>query len=260
MALRLAVDFVLPPAPDLTRLDAWLNGVLQLDLAPPAAAGSRTPEQIQVATARAWLQRALRLARLLWQVARVPVFDLPAIIGCRPDQARPGGWQAQVSLARIDEMPYAVYDIAVSGALGLIAWAAERDVDAAHLDNFYDLIEQRVSARLRPLWPLWPQAKSTLPVLRVAHQMSIPFSHLGAGSFQLGWGQRAQRIDRSVTGRDPFIAATVCANKAMTAKWLRQAGLPAPVHKVVKGLPAALKAAAEIGWPVVCQTDRRRAR
>ena len=58
-------------------------------------------------------------------------------------------------------------------------------------------------------------------------------------------------MDRSVTGRDPFIAARVCASKATTAKWLRQAGLPAPVHRLVNGLPAALKVAAEIGWPVV---------
>lgn len=112
----------------------------------------------------------------------MPVFDSPAIIGCRPDQTRPGVWHAQLSLARIDEMPDAVYDIALGGALRLIAWAAERSVDAAHLDAFYDLVEQRVSARLRSLWP---QGKSTLPILRVAHQMSIPFTHLGAGLFQL---------------------------------------------------------------------------
>ncbi|MBE0549840.1 MAG: AMP-binding protein [Rubrivivax sp.] len=255
LSLPAAVSFSLPPRLDLEQLDAWLCGVLHIDVPDmPGAEGlpQRGPEQ----SARAWVQRVLLLTRLLLQAARIPVFDAPQLSACFAGPSGSDTWHAHVSFARVEEMPHVAYDIAYQGALHLCAWATANAVDARNLQAFYALAQQRVAS---DLGSMMPPGKSTLPVLRAAHRKSIPFTHLGAGVFQLGWGCRAQRMDRSVTGRDAAIGARLCANKALTATLLRKAGLPAPVHKVVTNLQAALQAAHQIGWPVVVKpVDRER--
>ena len=101
--------------------------------------------------------------------------------------------------------------------------------------------------------------QSTLPVLRAAWQSDVPFIHLGGGIFQLGWGARARRIDRSTTDGDPATAAKLAQNKIWTASLLRNAGLPTPQHQVVTTLEAARLAVQRLGWPVVLKpADRDR--
>ena len=243
LSLPARLSFQLPADLNLARLDTWLCDTLGLDR--PNSPGTNTDADDP---ARAWLQRALLLTRLLLQALRVPVFDTPQILSCRPSPAGGDCWQAQVTFARIDEMPTATYQVAFNGALQLNTWALARPVDDTRLQAFYALAESLVLARLRPTLPF---GKSSLPLLRVAHARSIPFMHLGYGVFQLGWGARAQRMDRSATGRDPIVGARLCADKAATAALLRKAGLPAPVHKVVTTRQAAQRAARSLGWPVV---------
>lgn len=247
---------VRPPSwPDLARLDSWLGGLLGLDVSDEPAAVAM-PKSDSRRLADAWLRRTLRLTRLLLQGARLPVFDEPRAIACRPDESRDGIWHARVAFPLVEELPNAAYGVAFKGAVHLNQWAMSRPVDAQNIQAFYALAEERVTTRLLPILRL---GKSTLPVLRVAHRRSIPFTHLGAGVFQLGWGCKAQRMDRSVTGRDSAIGARLCGNKALTAALLRRAGLPAPVHRVVTDVPAAAAAAHRIGWPVVVKpADRER--
>ena len=247
LSRRISISFQPPPTPDLERLDGWLCGVLGLDVQKVACAeGSPRPDGEQLA--HAWLHRILSLAELLLQGAGIPVFDASQIVACHPDKFRNDTWNARVSFALVEEMPPAAYDIAFQGALRLNAWAIARPVNEQNLQAFYSLMDERVTSKLRRMLPL---GKSTLPVLRAAHRKSIPFTHLGGGVFQLGWGCKAQRISRSVTGRDSAIGALLSANKAITAMLLRKAGLPAPVHVVAANLQAAMKAAHQIGWPVV---------
>jgi D-alanine-D-alanine ligase-like ATP-grasp enzyme len=258
LSLFATLSFRVPPRPDFEQLDAWLSGVLHLDVPerPDAPGAEGSPQQGPESLARAWLQRVLLLTRLLLQAARIPVFDATRVITCRPDPTNGDAWRARVSFARVEEMSNAAYEVAFKGSRHLNAWAMAHPVDAQNLQAFYALAQERVTAKLRPMLPL---GKSTLPVLREAYRKSIPFTHLGAGVFQLGWGCRAQRMDRSVTGRDSAIGARLCADKALTAMLLRKAGLPAPVHKVVANLPAAMRAARQIGWPVVVKpADRER--
>jgi D-alanine-D-alanine ligase-like ATP-grasp enzyme len=247
LSLTALISFRVPPRADLAAVDAWLSGVLHLDTAGPPtveADGERGP----AALARSWLHRVLLLARLLLQGGRLPVFDALRIVACDPEPGRDDAWRARVGLARIDELPASAYDLALRGAIWLCTWALTHAVDSANVQDFYAQAEQRVTSKLRPLLS---GGKSTLPVLAAAHRQSIPFAHLGGGVFQLGWGVRAQRVTRSVTGRDSVIGAKLCADKALTATLLRNAGLPAPVHQVVDSAAAATQAARRIGWPVV---------
>jgi cyanophycin synthetase len=249
LSVTAMIGFRVPQQAELTVLDAWLSGVLNLDIANPAEVDSAAVAQREPATlARSWLHRSLLLTRWLLLGGRVPVFDTPRIVACDTQPGLDGVWKARVAFARIDELPGAAYDLALKGALRLCAWVLVHRIDTKNLQDFYALAEARVISKLLKMFDA---GKSTLPLLAAAYHKSIPFVHLGGGVFQLGWGVRGQRIARSVTGRDSALGARLCADKALTAALLRKAGLPAPVHWVVNSAAAAKQAALHLGWPVV---------
>ena len=241
--------FTLPPAIDLPALDRWLSQILQVpvEAIDPAPGGSPSPASAQQEAARQWLWRALLLARQLLQASRIPVFDQPQILALGGPDPATGRWQARVGLALVDLLPGALYSEALAAALGLCERAVSQDLTAASLEGCYDQA-QRVVDRLTRLMP---PGKSTLPLLRAAHDKGIPFIHLGGGIFQLGWGSKAHRIDRSATELDSAIGARLAQNKALSARLLQGAGLPAPQHQVVADAANALAAAQQLGWPVV---------
>lgn len=250
---RASIRFVPPTRPDLARLDGWLQDTLGLALAdvdaspwPAGAAVDGTPAATQ-ALAEAWMRRALLLARWLWQAARIPILDAPRLVHCQrgPDT---GPWQAQLVLAHVEEMPEQAYGLGIDAALALNTWAMARTPDTATLQAFFRRVDEAALQRLKPMLRV---GSSTLPVLRAAHRLSIPFLHLGVGVFQLGWGHRARRIERSVVGLDSFMGARLSRDKAAAAALLRRAGLPAPVHHNTRSVDEALAAARRLGWPVV---------
>ncbi|MDP3759233.1 MAG: AMP-binding protein [Ramlibacter sp.] len=251
------IAFDVPEQVDLRRLDAWLAGALQIDLAAtkepaplsgPVGAGS--------SRAWPWLSRCLLLARALLQAARIPVFDPPEIKSIEPMGGASKGWQGQVALARIDHLPRAAYETAINAAFRLGAWANEHELNDENLKDFYTLIEEPIVA---PLSRMLLTGKSSMPVLQAAHAKGVPFRHLGLGVFQLGWGARARRIDRSTTVLDSAMGAKLAQDKVATGGLLRSAGLPAAVHAVAATYDAACRAARRIGWPVVVKPiDRDR--
>lgn len=255
LSFTAAIEFAVPAQPDFQRLDAWLVEVLHLNMAGAGVFAGLT-QTVSNESALSWLHRALLLGRYLLQAGRIPVFDDPSILGCESVSGDGQRWRAEVSFPRIEELSTAAYNIALKAALHLNAWAFSREASFDNLQAFYAFMEKEVVPRLQPHWKA---GKSTIPVLRAAHQLSIPFTHLGAGVFQLGWGSKALRIDRSVTGRDSAIGSKMANDKALSAVLLRKAGLPAPSHRVVTDLKAALDAAHRMGWPVVVKpADRER--
>lgn len=250
-----AIGFAVPAQPDFPRLDEWLVGVLHFNMKSTAVFAGLT-QTVANEPALSWLHRALLLGRYLLQAGRIPVFDEPSIFGCESVPGDGNRWRAEVSFARIEELSTAAYDIALKAAFHLNVWAIAREANLENVQAYYTFMEKDVVPRLRRLWKA---GKSTLPVLRAAHQLCIPFTHLGAGVFQLGWGSKARRIDRSVTGDVSAIGAKLANDKALTASLLRRACLPSPVHAVVSDLRGALNAAHQLGWPVVVKpADRER--
>ncbi|MCX7251881.1 MAG: AMP-binding protein [Burkholderiales bacterium] len=241
--------FTLPAAVDLPALDGWLMRVLQtpIEAIDPAASCSQSPPSAPQERAGQWLWRALLLARQLLQASRIPVFDPPQIISLNGPDAETGRWQARVALALVQQLPVSAYSEALTAALGLCDLAASQTLTEASLQGFYDEAS-RVIGRLTRLMP---PGKSTLPLLQAAHDQGIPFIHLGGGVFQLGWGSKSHRIDRSATELDSAIGARLAQNKALTARLLQGAGLPAPQHQVVTDADTALATAQRLGWPVV---------
>ena len=254
---RFEQAFTLPAAIDLPALDRWLSQILQgpVEAIDPAAGGSQPPASAQQEEARQWLWRALLLARELLQASRIPVFDPPQILALGGPEPETSRRQARVGLALVDLLPGALYSEALAAALRLCERATSQPLTEASLEGCYDEAQGVIGRLTR----LMPPGKSTLPLLRVAHDKGIPFLHLGGGIFQLGWGSKSHRIDRSATELDSAIGARLAQNKALSARLLQGAGLPAPEQLVVGDATMALAAARQLGWPVVLKPlDRDR--
>jgi cyanophycin synthetase len=100
---------------------------------------------------------------------------------------------------------------------------------------------------------------STISILRAAFLANVPISHLGQGVYQLGWGSKRRLSDRSTSDLDTAVGLKVSHNKHTTARILRKAGLPAPVHELVFSREAAIEAARRIGFPLVVKpADKER--
>ena len=253
LARPLGFRFRAPDNPQLEQLDAWLASVFEL--APvPAVGGDISPGS--QAAVEAWLQRVLLLALELLQALGVPAFDEPRILALQRDRESADGWRAGLAFAEVSLLPLAAYQACLRTAARACAWAADHPVSDAHRATLFAVIETQL---LQPLRGVLPVGKSTLPVLRAAYLAGIPFIHLGAGVFQLGWGSGSRRLERSTTDRDSAIGLRLSHSKVATAGLLAQAGLPVPRHEVVPSLERAREVARSLGWPVVVKPlDRDR--
>lgn len=81
-----------------------------------------------------------------------------------------------------------------------------------------------------------------IPVLRLDPRRSL---------VQLGHGKYQKRIWATVTSRTANIAVDVASNKELTNRLLHEVGIPVPRSIVVSDVDSAVRAARQIGYPVV---------
>lgn len=252
LTLRLELIFHLPAHIDLSRLDYYLEKLAaappDLDLGfLPFVADNKIPAPVS------WLLRVLRMAHLALLVARLPVFDAPKVLRCIPTKSDGsnqalGAWSAVLAIAHVDEVSPAVYSAVLKASMKFCESAAEQ---VPGPESVQTITQRFLSEVLSPLKAFSFPGKSTLMVLREAYKRGIPFMHLGAGCYQLGWGHHAVWLDRSTIERDSAIGSKMTQAKDLTASLLRRAGLPAPQHMIVGSVEQAADAAARLGWPVV---------
>lgn len=234
-----------PAEIDLPGVDAWLQSVLGIELSP---CEFPTPKQPYAAAVAGMAWRCLLLIRSLLQAGNIPAFDVGSILRLNPKKENPSQWEVLVNVASIEQISDACYVIVTDGAAKTLRWVLGRNITPQNIERLYGIIEKQV---LGPLKKMEIPGKSRIPILRVAHQMDIPFRHLGAGIYQLGWGNKARRMDRSTTEMDSALGSRLAQHKVLSANLLRMAGLPAPVHLVATTMEDAARAARQIGWPVV---------
>lgn len=231
---------------DLARLDGDLHHIFSLATepcrCPPSLAGDAG------ATAAAELVwRGMLLAREFLQAAGVPVFD-PGAVARAEGGAEASPWRVRFAIPAIDHIDADCYRLAYGQGTRMVEQLAAASLPPDQVERLRAIAQKQVIEALRRRTL---SGKSTIPVLRAAHAMDIPFLHLGGGVYQLGWGSRARKVDRSTVDADSAIGSRLTQNKVWTAGALRMAGLPAPVHGVVGSAKAALRVAHEIGFPVV---------
>ncbi len=246
---RFAISVTPHPQPDIGRVDEWLQFAFAFDpgnllVHSKVTLSGQNPRTIVAGQ----LVRALALARYLLEAARAPVFDAPSLLGIEPDNNRPGNWVATVQIAKVERPPAKCYSLALQESVRIVQWMALIAPDPQARANLFAAVEKRI---VRPIANQISGGKSTLPVLRAAHELDIPFTQLGAGVYQLGWGSQSRQVDRSTTDTDSAIGAKLSLNKVWTASLLRMAGLPAPTHGLATTPEQALELARNIGRAVV---------
>ncbi len=89
-------------------------------------------------------------------------------------------------------------------------------------------------------------------IINAARRRGIPVSIIDhhKGVIELGNGTHRRRINGSSTSCSSEIAGHLCRDKALTNRFLREAGLPAPESHPVRDAEMAVQIAREIGYPV----------
>ena len=93
---------------------------------------------------------------------------------------------------------------------------------------------------------------STSPLVAAARRRGIPTYRLDSDSLvQLGDGVHQQRVCTAMTSRTSRIAVDVSADKHLVSQQWARIGIPVATGRLVHDEDDAVRAAQEIGWPVV---------
>ncbi len=236
---------------NVVSLDKWLKSALEIDVKPCVCLLTEPDLATGSASVIDLVHRCMLTIQNLFQAAGIPAFDPGAILSIERDRIKPSRWQVVVALANIDETDETTeicYRLAVDGALKIVQTILSGTTDPQQIKQLYGDIEDQA---IRPLRNIIVSGKSTIPLLRAAHHKGIPFFHIGGGVYQLGWGCKARRLDRSICENDSLIGAKFAQDKILTAALLRMAGLPAPDHGIAQSEDDALRLFRRFGCPVV---------
>lgn len=203
---------------------------------------------------------AITAAHALAHAARLPLFGSVEVLapGAAPDagglrdEATQGAATASFSVPVIDASSEKDWRLLLRSGGRVASWIRRHRGYSpdrpAHRRAFFAFVSEELEA-LSAATSF--RGKSTYHILRACHDAGIPVCHVAGSVFQLGWGARGRRIDRSICDGDQFIAARLTHNKTMTAQLLRRVGLPAAEHIAISDPASARKAAEVLGWPVV---------
>lgn len=246
-SLRTSLEFIVPPNVDLARLDTELRERFGIDTLPPDSRIARALNDAE-RSAQSFAWQAMALALELLNAIRIPCFARGVLLDLTTlDAAR--------SLYRASFLFPVVEGVSVDWIVRCMAQARQLLVELtspaltdtaaqALLDNLHESFVEECRKHIYG-------GEATIPVLKTAFGQGVPFLHLGAGIYQLGWGKHRRLSDRSASDLDAAIAVRATQNKVACAQILRQAGLPAPVHGLAASVDDAIVLAEKIGFPVV---------
>jgi cyanophycin synthetase len=246
-----------PATLDVARVDVWLTDFLAIKVPAVEALSDAQNRGMHlgahpIAPLDLWA-RVLAVYGGLSRACEMPCVELGRLVGLK-HQAH--NWQLTLAVPTVNGVDPQVFKALLSHAFRITndLMATPPSVDNAQA--VYARIEQTVLSRYKGVWP---SGRANSFVASLAHKLGVPFDYMGAELMRLGQGSKRQITQRSACLMDSAISAKACGDKVSTALLLRQAGLPAPVHVLVKSLEQAQAAALQLGWPVVIKpTDRER--
>jgi cyanophycin synthetase len=222
------------------------RGLTLLEEQLPAAAGARMPE-LATAPRRSpsagILHRLVRVVHGLQQAAGLPhLGDAWLVASPAPkDKA-----------AKSEQWTLAVPGLAPAAVAEALAWVVQwLDRRSPEAMQWSARDGEQLAALLAGMGRSGARGFNNRYLLEAAHAQGIPWQALPGGVFQYGWGERSAWMESTFTQATSSISSKAARNKAVTAAMLRQAGLPAPVHRIVRTEEAAIEAATAIGYPVV---------
>ncbi|MGE0725968.1 MAG: Mur ligase family protein [Alphaproteobacteria bacterium] len=182
-------------------------------------------------------------------VARVAV-ELQRSLGFSVD------YGARWSLRPTEEI--AVFDLAHPGLGESVAGAALRIVQAAVDPPGPD------DATPAMLVERWRRRHSGLPpslmvrtMIDICRRRDIPWRHAHAGRrvLQLGHGHKLKRTVGNVAPSTSWIGGEIAKDKALTIRLLGEARLPVTEHRLVSSVEEGIRAARELGFPLVVKPN-----
>ena len=231
--LQARLTFALPRSLAWTGVDQALKAADPEATAPSAAFSD---EPLAGAT-----QRVLHWSAELQRGAGDAVFEAGRVLAHAPDPS-------ELTVVALPTADAAIATAALKAVVGMINAAAGGETAAAGLRlavqaELDELAELRRRSALSPTTRLF---------LKAAHERRIPWMRVGDGNiFQLGHGARSRWIRDAFTDQTSNLGSQLAKNKAATASFLRRLGFPMPQHIMVVDEDAAVRAAAELGYPVV---------
>lgn len=222
----------------LNQIDKWFEEVLKIDL---------HFTNISTLIINKIVNRILLLSLKLFQLISIPIFDIGEVKN-RFYNHKTNIFTIEVNLELIDYIEKRVFLDILKLSQKIVLELFIKPIDSKTIQRVYNFMNINI---ISPYKGVSGSGKSTIPILKEAFKQNIPFMHLGSGVYQLGWGYKSKRMDRSTTGFDSAIGAKLAQNKILTTNLLRDAGLPAPQNKLVTRKKDALTIALELGFPVV---------
>lgn len=268
--LSVALTMELPVLADAVfdKFDHVLQVPFELDFPPLQFRIQQTKARVHHATLAASVDLMVRisaLANALLQAVRVPAFELAIMLSVELDQPvnQPVNLDQSENKVRFNllcpsaelvplPLVFEAHRFAAELALRMLAanWS---------LDDLPALLDEIQATFVVPNLEKMPGGISTVSFLSTAFMQGVPFSHLGSGIYQLGWGKYAVLSDRSGIQHDSGIGSKLSQNKHLTSRLLATAGLPVPHQIYVRTIDQALQALKVIGAPVVIKpADRDR--
>lgn len=119
-------------------------------------------------------------------------------------------------------------------------------------DDFLGNSHELIAAAAKQVGTIAPKGGAAR-LLTEAHARGIPLRRVSVSMrlYLLGQGCQQKSIWRGFTSLTNHIGTVAAAHKAVANELMRSAGLPVPRQRQVLGAASALRAAVEIGFPVV---------
>jgi cyanophycin synthetase len=232
------VNLVVSTDINLQSIDEWFTNVLEIN-----------QEVLSPSTEVAQLvARTLLLIKTLLQAVKIPAFYTGEIVSITPDKDDQSKYRIKIAVAYIDMMPQKGYIDIINTSFKVMLWMMQNQPTSENIEILYTAMLNTV---IQDTSKMIQAGKSPISVLRAAYVQKIPFIHLGAGVYQLGWGSKSRKMDRSTTDCDSAIGSKLSQNKVITANLIRMAGFPGPVHGLVTKKEDAIPLAHQLGYPVV---------
>jgi cyanophycin synthetase len=235
------------------RVDAWLEWVLGMTV-PDAPAAQ--PQGLREALALGLAWRALLLGQVVRAGGAEPVFEpgRPLALVRPGPQASAQSIIVRASVTAPIRSTVDALELTYQHCGGMLPILSRTPIGSQSRRAVCRELSSLATQTSRQFGGL---GKSTIQTLKAAWSMDLPFTYLGDGVFQLGWGARSIRIERSVTAGDTATGARLSQNKASTCALLARAGLPVPVHRLVRSEEEAVQGAEALGWALVVKPGNR---
>jgi cyanophycin synthetase len=255
LSIPINFQFIVPDCFNFVRISKELQARFDVEDAPINTLVSRQLSNDEdVAQHFIWL--AMLLATSLLQALKIPCISVGMINDIKIVDKKKRCFQVACRFPAVENHSSALINACLGHACRLIKCFSNPTLTETEISALLDELHEKfiVTTKKRV-----PGGESTIPILKSAFKLDIPFMHIGNGVYQLGWGALRRFSHRSTTELDSAIGSKISQNKVVTAEFLRLAGLPAPFHFFVTTLNQAQEAANKIGFPVVIKpADRDR--